>query len=103
MERVTKQTLEAYFRKNIFDPLDIKDFSFYVPKTDMSRLVRIHLRGADGTLQQIPHPIPVVAEGEAEIMRNGGSGGFTTMVDYVSKLPSLSLYWMSIGAVVILL
>jgi CubicO group peptidase (beta-lactamase class C family) len=86
IERVTNHTLEEYFRENILEPLNIKDFSFYVPKNKMPRLVALHNRGSDGLLEEGLHPIPVISEGEREIMHMGGSGGFTTMIDYASKL-----------------
>jgi hypothetical protein len=61
----------------------------------------MHHRGNDGSLDEGLHPIPVVTEGEREIMRTGGSGGFTTMIEYSSKLPPMVSHWFSKVSIVI--
>jgi CubicO group peptidase (beta-lactamase class C family) len=95
---VTSKTLEEYFRENILQPLNIKDFSFYVPKEKLPRLAAIHSRGRDDLLEEGLNLIPVIAEGEHEIMHAGGSGGFATMIEYSSKLPLLVLNRVSTNA-----
>ncbi|KAF2430807.1 beta-lactamase/transpeptidase-like protein [Tothia fuscella] len=89
IERVTSTTLEEYFQENILKPLNIKDFSFYVPNNKLSRLAVIHNRGSDDSLDEGLHLTPVVAEGDGEFMHAGGSGGFTTMVEYSKILAAL--------------
>lgn len=61
----------------------------------------MHNRGSDGSLDEGLHVIPAVAEGEREIMHNGGLGGFATMIDYSSKLPLFVSSWIPIVATVI--
>ena len=50
IEAVAGQSLDAYFSAHIFAPLGMTDTGF-VPSADQaSRLVRVHRRGADGSL-----------------------------------------------------
>lgn len=44
-----------------------------------------HYRGGDASLSEGPCTVPVVTEGEAEIVQMGGSGGFATMIEYSSR------------------
>lgn len=88
---MTKSTLEEYFRENILTPINVKDFSFYVPKDNLPRLAAMHNRGSDNSLEEGSHPIPVVGESEHEIMHMGGSGGFATMIEYSSKLSLIGM------------
>lgn len=42
VEVVSGMTLDSYFRKNIFDPLGMKDTYFYIPKEKQHRLAMLH-------------------------------------------------------------
>lgn len=42
VEVVSKSNLDLYFQKNIFDPLNMKDTYFYLPKGKQGRLVKVH-------------------------------------------------------------
>ena len=42
IEVVSKMNLDAYFQKNIFDVLGMRDTYFYLPKEKQQRLVHIH-------------------------------------------------------------
>ena len=48
IETVTGQTLEAYFRQHIFEPLGMCDTSFLLNDDMARRLVGTHFRGPDG-------------------------------------------------------
>ncbi|KIM96871.1 hypothetical protein OIDMADRAFT_169650 [Oidiodendron maius Zn] len=89
IERATGKTLETYVRQYIFEPLGITDFSFYVPQEKRLRLVGWHYRGGDASLSEGPCTVPVVTEGEAEIVQMGGSGGFATMIEYSKILATI--------------
>jgi methyl acetate hydrolase len=53
VEAVAGQPLDTYFRAHIFAPLGMADTGF-VPSADQaSRLVRVHRRGMDGSLEPI--------------------------------------------------
>jgi len=60
VEAVSGQSLEDYFRERIFNPPDMPDTHFNVPKSEWSRLVTQHRREADGTLSELPREDPEV-------------------------------------------
>ena len=53
VERITGETLEAYFQEHIFVPLGMIDTSFAVPAAKQSRLITVYSH-ADGKFQQRP-------------------------------------------------
>lgn len=78
VETVSGQTLDAYFRERILDPLGMHDTHFNVPEATLPRLVALWKRQADGTLVENP------AERPAPVTRfNGGGGLSSTAADYI--------------------
>ena len=78
VERVSGQSLEAYFRQKIFDPLGMPDSFFVVPAGKQSRLVPTFGRGPDGGLVQQPaRPADPVE------FFSGGGGLHSTARDYM--------------------
>jgi methyl acetate hydrolase len=55
VEKITGQTLEDFFRANLFRPLQMVDTSFLLPEEKARRLVTIHRREATG-LVETPNP-----------------------------------------------
>jgi methyl acetate hydrolase len=83
VERVAGQPLDAYFSAHIFAPLGMTDTSF-VPSADQaSRLVRVHRRGPDGSLEPITMEVP-----HREFF-SGGGGLLSTGRDYLAFLQML--------------
>ena len=78
VEEVSGQTLEAYFRQKIFEPLGMPDTHYNVPKEKQSRIAAIYLRAEDGTLT--PRPSQPVAMLEHF---PGGMGLRSTAADYL--------------------
>ena len=78
VEAVSSQTLEAYFQRNIFAPLGMKDTSFSVPAEKYERLVSSYQRQSDASLKETPRTPPAPAK-----TFNGGGGLFSTAGDYV--------------------
>ena len=78
VEAVTKQTLEAYFQHNIFEPLEMRDTSFNLPPEKFDRLVGDYHRSGSGSLQANPRKQPSVTK-----YFNGGGGLYSTAGDYV--------------------
>jgi methyl acetate hydrolase len=78
IERVSGQTLEAYFREHIFGPLGMVDTSFKISPAMRARLVSMHARQADGSLVPIEFEIPQ----EPEFFMGGG-GLYSTGPDYL--------------------
>ncbi len=85
VEAVSGQNLEAYMQAHIFEPLGMSDSSFDPrPKWD-NRMVQVHARQADGSLQPIDTP-PPPADRE---FYPGGGGLYSTAPDYIRFLQML--------------
>src|SRR5260370_34004160 len=56
VEKLSGQTLEAYFRQHIFNPLGMTDTFFDVPPKKQSRIVAVHQRQQDGSCVEQPLP-----------------------------------------------
>jgi methyl acetate hydrolase len=83
VERVAGQPLDAYFSAHIFAPLGMTNTGF-VPSADQaSRLVRVHRRGPDGSLEPITMEMP-----QREFF-SGGGGLLSTGRDYLAFLQML--------------
>ncbi|MBN2123886.1 MAG: beta-lactamase family protein [Deltaproteobacteria bacterium] len=79
VERVSGQTLDRYLDQNILGPLGIKDTSFKITPSMRTRLVPIHQRVEDGSLQPTSTEIPQ----EPEFFMGGG-GLYGTAPDYLT-------------------
>jgi CubicO group peptidase (beta-lactamase class C family) len=91
VERVSGLSLDAYFKKNIFEPLGIKDMTL-LPQTGIPggvkpRLAGAHFREKDGTLRPIEHGMEM-DESKFE-MQYGGGGCYGTAHDYCQILVAL--------------
>jgi CubicO group peptidase (beta-lactamase class C family) len=92
VEAVAGQPLDTYFRAHIFAPLGMADTGF-VPSADQaSRLVRVHRRGPDGSLEPITMEVP-----HREYF-SGGGGLLSTGRDYLAFLRMLLQQGRSNGA-----
>jgi methyl acetate hydrolase len=79
IEKVSGQTLGAYFEENLFGPLGMNDTGFKLTDDRRARLVGMHARQADGSLQPMPFEIPQRPEFEM-----GGGGLYGTASDYLA-------------------
>lgn len=78
VESVSGMDLEGYFQSNILQPLGMADTSFNVAAGKQSRVVTLHGRQADGTLEERPNQPFAPAE-----VYSGGGGLYSTGPDYV--------------------
>jgi len=78
IERVSGQTLDAYFRDKIFTPLGMSDTYFIVPPEKQSRLVPQFIRAADGAISRQPAPAA-----RKVTFFSGGGGLYSTPPDYL--------------------
>ena len=78
VEKLTGQTLEAYFQSHILKPLDMRDTSFILPAEKFDRLVGSYQRQPDGSLKETPRTQPA-----PPTSFNGGGGLYSTAEDYV--------------------
>ena len=81
IEVASGQRLEEYFQQHIFGPLDMVDTTFTPTKERRERLMPMHARLPDGSLQPIPFELPE----DPEFYLAGG-GLFGTAQDYLKLL-----------------
>ena len=84
VERVSGQSLEAYFRDKIFTPLGMPDSFFVVPPEKTSRMAPRYMRGENGALIE-PPPQPAAPV----TFFSGGGGLFSTAPDYMRFVRAL--------------
>jgi CubicO group peptidase (beta-lactamase class C family) len=89
IEVISGMSLDQYFRKNIFDPLGMKDTYFYIPKDKQSRLAMLHME--DKTKHVINSPEVTTINGtfyrdypilDGGSFYSGGGGLVSTAYDY---------------------
>jgi methyl acetate hydrolase len=96
VEEVSDQSLEIYFRENIFQPLGMKDSGFLIGSEQKRRVATLFNRQPEGTLAPAPFEMPQRPE-----FFTGGGGAFSTPQDYMRFLRAL-LNGGSLGGVHIL-
>jgi CubicO group peptidase (beta-lactamase class C family) len=84
VEAVSDQSLEVYFRENLFSPLGMKDSGFLIGSAQKRRVATFHARQADGGLQPGPFEMPQRPE-----FFMGGGGAFSTPRNYLAFLQML--------------
>jgi len=82
VERVSGNNLDAFFRENIFTPLDMKDTGFYVPADKQERFSRCYGPKSDGGLKLAGN---LGADGflRPPTFLSGGGGLVSTARDYL--------------------
>jgi CubicO group peptidase (beta-lactamase class C family) len=78
VEKVSGQTLEAYFRQHVFAPLGMDDTFFNVPPDKQPRQPSVFQRTAGGALAEQPRP-----PAKPVTFFSGGGGLHSTAEDYV--------------------
>ena len=81
VEKLSGQPFADFLQTRLFDPLGMKDTAFYVPKTKLARLARIHTDGPDGKMAP-----PTDSADQATVVPLGPSGGgglYSTSDDYL--------------------
>jgi len=84
VEETSGERLDAYFRKHIFDPLEMKDTAFDISPGQQEREASSHRRGPNGALTPQPQ--------ERHTPRrsfSGGGGIYSTGPDYLTFLRTL--------------
>ncbi len=99
IEIVTGQTLDAFFQKRIFDPLEMNDTHFRLPPAKQARLAAVYQPKADKTIERLPdgparrgfasysssYPFK-----EPDRYFSGGAGLVSTALDYARFLRMLA-------------
>jgi methyl acetate hydrolase len=84
VEAVSGQPLEVYFREHIFAPLGVADTDYVISSAQQSRLVSVHQREPDGSLEPVAAPDPPWRE-----FWSGSGGLYSTGRDYLVFLQML--------------
>jgi methyl acetate hydrolase len=84
IEAVSGQPLAVYFRQHIFAPLGMSDTDYLMSSAQQTRLVSVHQRKPDGTLEAIAPADPAWRE-----FWSGGGGLYSTGRDYIAFLQML--------------
>jgi methyl acetate hydrolase len=84
VEAVSGQPLEVYFRDRIFAPLGMSDTAYAISSAQESRLVTVHQRKPDDSLEPVAAPAPPWRE-----FWSGGGGLNSTGHDYLVFLQML--------------
>jgi CubicO group peptidase (beta-lactamase class C family) len=75
VEKISGQTLDAFLKANIFDPLGMRDTFFAVPAEKRARVVTQHTRTKEGVIER-PNPDTL------QSAPRGDGGLFSTASDY---------------------
>jgi CubicO group peptidase (beta-lactamase class C family) len=84
VEAVSDQSLEVYFRENIFAPLGMSNTGFLLSSAQRRRVATMYNRQSDGSLKPAPFEMPQRPE-----FFSGGGGLFGTPHDYMKFLQML--------------
>jgi CubicO group peptidase (beta-lactamase class C family) len=84
VEAVSDQSLEIYFRENIFAPLGMTDTGFLIGSAQKARVATMYNRKQDGSLEATPFEMPQRPE-----FFMGGGALFSTPRDYINFLQML--------------
>jgi CubicO group peptidase (beta-lactamase class C family) len=93
IERVTGVNLQEYFQENVFEPLGVEDFGFWINEAMKTKFCGMSLRkGSDQTVVGVRHPQSAALEDPCTKVEGGGSGGcFGSVQGYSSIAPSPEL------------
>lgn len=94
VEVVSGSKLSDYFRKNIFEPLGMKNTFFYLPKEKQAKLVPIYLQKEDGTLEMATNTGGISSGMDYPLQADnnhyaGGGGLSSTALDYATFIQAL--------------
>jgi len=92
IEVVSGQSLDAFFRTRIFEPLGMKDTYFYLPQEKQSRLATLYTEDANHKTEKVSasqHPINPNYPKVSGTYFSGGAGLSSTIQDYAIFLQML--------------
>ncbi len=84
VEKLSGQTLEAYFHDHVFAPLGMRDTAYNLPEDRQGRLAVVHRRAANGTFEADAVQPPFSVK-----QFIGGGGLSSTAPDYIRFLQML--------------
>lgn len=92
IERVSGQSLDAFLREAILEPLGMEDTHFYLPPNKVARLATVY-SATDSGLKRAPEPGLGMGQGHyvkgPRVSLSGGAGLLSTAEDYARFLQML--------------
>ena len=82
VQKISGQPLNEFFRQKIFEPLDMKDTAFYVPKEKVNRLAACYGPKQNGEFRVIDDPSKSQYLAQP-LLFSGGGGLVSTARDYL--------------------
>ncbi len=93
IEEVTGQSLDAFLRARILEPLGMRDTHFYLPPSDSGRLAVVYAATPEGAVERAPEGGGRLGQGEylygPRTSYSGGAGLLSTASDYARFLQML--------------
>ena len=80
IKRVSKQTIQGYLQKNIFDPLKIKYTGYNIPEKQSGRVMSLHKFNENGKLEISKTQVPKTGN----TIFGGTRGLYSTTRDYLN-------------------
>ncbi len=82
VQKISGQSLDEFFKKRIFEPLDMKDTAFYVPKEKVNRFAACYGPRQNGGLKVVDDPAKSQYLAQP-LLFSGGGGLVSTARDYL--------------------
>ena len=90
IEQVSGKSLEVFLQDALFDPLDMRDTHFYLPRAKKDRLTVVYSSTPAGSIERAPDPGHMVGQGAyldgPRTSFSGGAGLLSTARDYARFL-----------------
>jgi len=90
IEKISDQTLGAFLRERLFDPLGMDDTHFYLPRGKADRLTTVYSATDHSGIERAPDPGHMVGQGAyvdgPRTSFSGGAGALSTVEDYATFL-----------------
>ena len=82
IEKVSGQPFEVFLRTRIFEPLEMRDTSFTVPREKRDRLAKLYAPDKNGVLADAPVEGTPYPDPDGRLFPSGGGGLFSTIGDF---------------------
>ena len=89
IERISGQTLQAFMKSQVFEPLNMKDTSFSVAPDQAHRLTSMQAYNPESSELVVAHGLPFAGPQRVMQFDSGGVGLFSTAQDYLNFLEML--------------
>ena len=90
IEKISDQTLGAFLRERLFDPLGMDDTHFFLPHGKADRLTTVYSATDHSGIERAPDPGHMVGQGAyvdgPRTSFSGGAGALSTVEDYATFL-----------------